>query len=196
METTKELAAKVLEVVDCGLSGGLGEPKPGMMCVEAAVCYAMGLPHGDEPTCVGKAVRAAKIGLNDAKWSSNSARANGMRRVAIAQLGSDKIDQVRFTALIFEGLERLKAKYPPADTANASSYTANASSYTAYAASYIANAARYTAYAARYAADAARYTANAARYTADEVLTAFAAIIEDALIACGSPGCEWLELAN
>lgn len=38
---TREIAVKVLEVVDCGLSSGLGKPEPGNMCVEAAVCYAM-----------------------------------------------------------------------------------------------------------------------------------------------------------
>ena len=52
MEITQEIAAKVLEIVDAGLVGGVGKPVPGQMCVEAAVCYAMGLPHGDEPTCV------------------------------------------------------------------------------------------------------------------------------------------------
>jgi hypothetical protein len=92
----EELARKVLEVVDQGLVKGVGDPKPGQMCVEAAVCYAMGLPHGDEPTCVGYAVRAFKIRLNDADWSSDAARAKGMRQLAVAQLGSDEVDQLAF----------------------------------------------------------------------------------------------------
>lgn len=88
MLITREVAAKVLEVVDAGLVKGVGNPKPGEMCVEAAVCYALGLPHGDDPQCVSRAVRSLKITLNDKNWSSNEARAKGLRRLAIAQLGS------------------------------------------------------------------------------------------------------------
>ena len=77
-----------------------GKPIAGQMCIEAAVCFALGLPHGDEPPCVGKAVREFKIKLNDCNWSSNAARAKGMRKLAIAQLGSDVIDQVRFAELL------------------------------------------------------------------------------------------------
>jgi len=82
-------ARKVLSIVDAGLSGGLGSPKPGEMCVEAAVCYALGLPHGDDPKCVHSAVRRFKIALNDSPWSSNAARSKGMRDLAIAQLGTN-----------------------------------------------------------------------------------------------------------
>ena len=86
------LAKRVIAVVSKGLSCGLGTPVPGSMCVEAAVCYAMNLPHGDEPTCVHADVRKFKIHLNDSSWSSNKARAEGMLRIAIAQLGSESID--------------------------------------------------------------------------------------------------------
>ena len=55
---TDELVQKIRTTVDAGLSHGLGRPEPGQMCVEAAVCYALGLPHTDEPMCVGSAVRA------------------------------------------------------------------------------------------------------------------------------------------
>jgi hypothetical protein len=102
VEINEEVARKVLETVDAGLCSGLGEPTPGRMCVEAAVCYALGLPHGDNPPCVGAAVRAFKIRLNDAKWSSDAARAKGMRRVALAQLGSVDIDQVAFAKIVAE----------------------------------------------------------------------------------------------
>lgn len=54
----------------------------------------------ENPICVGKAVRAFKIALNDSVWSSNEVRANGMRKIAIAQLGSDKIDQIVFVEKI------------------------------------------------------------------------------------------------
>jgi hypothetical protein len=87
-EVTLETARKVAEVVGKGLCAGMGKPEPGKMCVEAAVCYAMGLPHSDEPPCVSDAVRAAKIRLNDSKWSSDRARGAGMLAVAVGQLGS------------------------------------------------------------------------------------------------------------
>jgi hypothetical protein len=87
-DINEALARKVLATVDAGLVSGMGEPTPGKMCVEAAVCYAMGLPHSDKPTCVAPALRDLKIKLNDARWSSNEARTKGLRRLAIAQLGS------------------------------------------------------------------------------------------------------------
>jgi hypothetical protein len=92
-----ELARKVLSVVDAGLVQGLGTPEPGKMCVEAAVNYAMGAPHGDQPACVSLSLRRLKIRLNDAYWSSNEARTQGLRRLAIAQLGSAKhLDEKEF----------------------------------------------------------------------------------------------------
>ena len=94
---SEAIARKVLSTVDAGLVSGLGVPKLGEMCVEAAVCFALDLPHGDIPPCVGAAVRRAKIRLNDAAWSSNEARTKGLRRVAIAQLGSNKLDQGEFS---------------------------------------------------------------------------------------------------
>src|SRR5690349_4673650 len=96
MNLNEDVAKKVLETVDAGLCRGMGEPVPGQMCVEAAVCYALGLPHSDNPPCVGEAIRSFKIQLNDSCWSSNAARAKGMRRVAVAQLGSIEVDQVAF----------------------------------------------------------------------------------------------------
>ena len=85
---TIEQAQRVLDVVNCGLVYGLGNPKPGECCVEAAVCYALGEPHSDRPTCVHRVVRDIKVSINDAPWSSNKARAAGLRRVAIAGLGT------------------------------------------------------------------------------------------------------------
>jgi hypothetical protein len=102
IDVTESLARKVLETVDAGLVNGFGNPVPGQMCVEAAVCYAMDLPHSDRPTCVGDSVRAFKIRLNDASWSSNQARTNGMRKLAIAQLGSNEVDQKAFRRIVAE----------------------------------------------------------------------------------------------
>ena len=98
MEITREIAAKVLSAVDVGLVKGIGKPIPGEMCVEAAVCYAMGLPHGDDPKCVAPTLRAFKIRLNDAIWPSNEDRAKGLRRLALVQLGSaGAMDEKDFT---------------------------------------------------------------------------------------------------
>jgi hypothetical protein len=91
MEITENVATRVLEVVDAGLSKGLGHSIIGNMCVEAAVCFALDLPHGDFPECVHDNVRRFKIAINDAAnvWFSHKDRANGLRRLAIAQLGSN-----------------------------------------------------------------------------------------------------------
>jgi hypothetical protein len=85
---TEEIARKVLTIVDAGLTKGRGLPVPGEMCVEAAVCLALGLPHSDDPPCVSRSLRTLKIRLNDASWSSPQLRAQGLRRLALIQLGS------------------------------------------------------------------------------------------------------------
>jgi len=74
-------------VLDRGLSSGLGN-RDGRMCIEAAICTVLGLEHGDDPGCVAPSVRAFKIKLNDAVWSSPAARAKGLRDLGLAQLGS------------------------------------------------------------------------------------------------------------
>jgi hypothetical protein len=78
----------LLNVIDHGLTMGLGGPEPGRMCVEAAVCYAFDWDHNDRPLCVHSDLRDFKVNLNDTYWSSNKARAEGMKELAIAQLGS------------------------------------------------------------------------------------------------------------
>ncbi len=103
IEITRDIAIKVRDTVDAGLSHGLGDPVPGQMCVEAAVCYALGLPHGDDPACVSPVLRRLKIGLNDRPWSSPQARAHGLRRLAVAQLGSaGAIDDGEFMRRVAE----------------------------------------------------------------------------------------------
>lgn len=190
---TPELVKKVLKTVDAGLSSGLGTPTPGNMCVEAAVCYAMGLPHGDKPTCVDSVIRQVKISLNDAQWSSKATRASGMRRLAVLQLGTKDsgFNQVEFAkklammtittilplALTAAGLHDHAVKCQAATTLkeaeSAAKYAASAAYYAAkyaayYAASDAANASKCAAYyAAKCAAsDAARCAASSAKYAA------------------------------
>jgi hypothetical protein len=192
IEITHAIARKVLTVVDAGLVSGVGEPVLGAMCVEAAVCFALGEKHGDEPSCVHPALRAFKIGINDAVWSSPQARANGLRRLALAQLGSiaafDANDFARRLAMMTvnkivpctlrivaamklppqhsKALEAAAAKCEAAIDLDAASDASNAARDAARdAARYAASyAARYAAsYAAHYAArDAARYAASLA----------------------------------
>lgn len=195
---TLEQARKVLETVDVGLCKGVGEPTPGGMCVEAAVCYALGQPHGDEPTCVANAVRRFKININDSDWSSNAARARGMRRVAIAQLGSaGTIDEVAFAKRLTEltirrivpvalraaGLEEEAKRCEEEGTAEA----AEAAAYAARATYAVADA----VYAVAEAADAV-YAADA--YAApDEVLTLAASLCEQVLREMKAPGVALLD---
>ena len=221
-EINRELASRVLKTVEKGLSGGLGNPKPGQMCVEAAVCYAMGLPHSDKPPCVGSAVRRFKIALNDKKWSSKEVRAEGMKALAIAQLGSDQIDQHEFLKLVAKGTIqqivpvalRAVAKLLPnyageleaaakkceADGTRAAALEARdtARRVRQYAAAY-ADAYATAAYAAAAAyadAYAAADAADAGRKAKirDEVLKIAANIGLQALITLKSPGCEFLDL--
>ena len=86
----ESVVTKLIDTVNAGLCHGLGVAEPGKMCVEAAVCYALGMEHGDRPACVSPAIRAVKIALNDSAWSSNAARANGMLKIAVLQLGTDE----------------------------------------------------------------------------------------------------------
>ncbi len=103
MKITKKLAAKVLEVVDAGLCSGKGTPVLGQMCVEAAVTFALGEPFSDEPSCVSEVLRSFKISLNDKNWSNNEARSKGLRRIALAQLGTkDTLDEKEFVRLLTE----------------------------------------------------------------------------------------------
>jgi hypothetical protein len=181
IEITEEIATKVLATVDAGLSSGLGKPKPGEMCIEAAVCYALEEPHSDEPTCVSKALRAFKIRLNDSDWSNRHARAIGLRRLALAQLGSaGSLDEVLFVTRL-----AILAK----EWAHAGGWAARgAATRCARAAAYAADAAAYAADAAARAAadaataDAAAYAARAAAYAADAAAAyaAYAAYYADA----------------
>src|SRR5882762_3359604 len=80
--------AKFDKILERGLCTGVGT-RDGQMCIEAAICAALDLPHGDDPQCVEPAVRAYKIALNDAPyWVSPASRAKGLRDLGIAQIGS------------------------------------------------------------------------------------------------------------
>ena len=181
------------------------------MCVEAAVNYALGNDHGDNPSCVGAAVRAFKIRLNDARWPTDKDRTEGMRKLAIAQLGSDEIDQKEFarfvvletikrilpltlrTAVSFipkhkDELELLALACEAAVDIATAGKAAKAAKEGAYKVRAYASA--YAAYAD---ADAAKKTFLAKRL---EVLRLSAQIGLEALKHCGSKGVKWLDLCE
>ncbi len=188
MNINKALARKVLKIVDAGLVSGMGKAEPGKMCVEAAVNYAMGAPHGDQPACVAPALRRLKIALNDKGWSTPAARAKGLRRLAIAQLGSAGVldekefsrriarlaiqtcvpQALRAAARLFKGDKKDKllnaADLCERDPTIENARAARSAAYAAHAAANAANAAyaaSYAAYAASNAADAAAHAAAA-----------------------------------
>jgi hypothetical protein len=101
-DVSKFDVSKFDSILARGLSNGLGK-QGGQVCIEAAICETLGLSHGDDPKCVAESVRAYKIRLNDAAWSSPKARANGLRDLGIAQLGSKGvIDDLKFSQAIAE----------------------------------------------------------------------------------------------
>src|ERR1700721_888939 len=216
---TAEVAKKVLTVVDAGLVSGVGIAEPGKMCVEAAVCYALGLPHGDDPDCVSRALRALKIRLNDSRWSSNEARAKGLRRLAVAQLGSvGHLDDKEFTRRVAELAIRTSvpqalraaasgqkykhhaaalldpAKVLEADGTKQSALDAREVARAAVAAAaYAAAAYAAAAYAAAAYAAAAYAAAAVAR---DKSLAAFSEGVVEILLDMKAPGCQWLDLTE
>lgn len=223
MKLTKSIARKVLATVNVGLCRGQGKPEPGKMCVEAAVCYALGLPHGDKPPCVGSAVRAFKIELNDSWWSSDAARARGMRKIAVAQLGSDTIDQKKFSELLalktiqqlcpklfrLLGEEATNAKDKAAmeEAAVVCEGAKNLGSVLEGLKKALARAlalaladaharAHALALALARALALAHADARAHARARDEALTLLADICLECLIELKSPGCKWLDLCE
>ena len=224
MQITLEIATKVRDTVAAGLVKGAGNPVPGQMCVEAAVCYALGLPHGDDPQCVARSLRSLKIAINDAQWSSPQARAHGLRKLALLQLGSagamDDRDFARRVALMTirtmlpVALRAVAKKVPThaqklaicanfcaqVDNIDATAEAAEAAKAAAKAAAdataYGADATAYAAYAAKAAAYAADAAADAAEAanTRDKILTDFCEGVAAILIDMQVPGCMWLPL--
>ncbi len=171
----KKIVPKFDEILTRGLCKGVGE-RDGQMCIEAAICAAMDLPHGDDPVCVADSVRAYKIGLNDSEWSSPAARAAGLRDLGIAQIGSKGVvDDVAFVTRLSEltirhfipALFRDVFKDDPKCLAAADECERVGSSYAASAARAASDAARAASYAARAASDAASAASYAARAASD-----------------------------
>lgn len=219
---TKKIARKVAELVSHGLVSGLGRQEPGQMCVEAVVNCAFGLPHNDNPPCVGEAVRAFKIKLNDCVWPSDKDRAEGMKGLAIAQLGSDTLDQMEFGKLMYlrgtqrilpfvwrREAEEIEDKSKKAEMIGWCERMEKVQTFeearqlTAYAYAYASTYTYTSTYAYTYASASASTYASASAYAyayaytyayRHELLKLTAQVGLDVLIELKSPGCKWLDI--
>ncbi len=89
LELNQVNICKLQEIIKIGLCSGTGGGKAGDVCVEQAIALVFE-DNGktDAPKCVHPVLRGFSIRLNDCQWSSPEARANGLRRLALAQLGT------------------------------------------------------------------------------------------------------------
>jgi hypothetical protein len=171
------------DILKRGLSHGVGQ-RNGQMCIEAAICTVLNLPHGDDPGCVSKSVRSFKIVLNDKRWSSPEARARGLRDLGLAQLGSlGMVDDKQFVTILSKKIIQtllpafIKKLYPTRkDLLEAADVCEKAG--TREAAIKLKKLSDDAAAAA--VADAAAYAADAAAATGAAAYAAYAAYATDA----------------
>jgi hypothetical protein len=160
----------------------------------------MGMPHGDEPVCVSPALRTFKIKLNDIWWSSPQARAKGMRRLALVQLGSAGVlDDAEFAKRLGDLAIRVITPFALRQAASVHPDELHKTALIAAAKRCEDEGTIAAAYAAANAADAAKaatYAAKASTYAAaDEFLSFFAEKVVQILIDMKAPGAVWLDLA-
>lgn len=199
MQITKELIDKIDHLLSFGLVKGLGIQKEGEMCVEAAIAFALGKEHTDKNyECVLPFVNSIKIILNDCYWSSNKARAKGMRNLAIAQLGSNVLDENEFkdkleinsNKKLLPYLIRKHKENKPDETKNIEkieAYFEPGSKELRYALYH-----RYSYYYYYYYYNNNYNNYNYSSNFTDEWLLLIADTILDVLKDMKSPGCDWL----
>ena len=116
IKITKQLCTNALCIIDRGLSNGLSD-NGGKVCIEYAISIASGTPEDREgPKCVDKDLRSFKIDLNDElDWDNEDDRAQGLRRIGIAQLGTDKMKNFwgRFKKEVIKFQIAFAEKYQP-----------------------------------------------------------------------------------
>lgn len=106
----KPFVKKLLRTIDHGLTHGVGNGGEGHMCVQHAVNYVAGRVDYEDPIydekaddvkwCVLPEIAQFGIELNDSSWSSDKARAEGLRRLAVAELGSKGMNKRKLAARI------------------------------------------------------------------------------------------------
>jgi hypothetical protein len=171
------------KIIDRGLCQGVGTAG-GQVCIEAAIALACDGVLTDTPSCVDSLVRDFCVALNDKRWSTPKARADGMRDLAFAQLGTaGAIDRKKFRAKLVELTIRrvlpvaLRAVKLEAEAKRCEDEGTREAARGAEKAARSAASAAYAADAAAYAADAASaaYAADAAASAADAASAAYAA---------------------
>ena len=188
--TTPEQRQRLIDVINAGLVSGFGEAKAGSLCIEAAICLALGEPHSDRPSCVAEPDREFAIRINDAPWSSPEARAKALLPLALAQLGTAGSDRTAWVQRVAEGTIRqivpialrAAARVHPEDHHRAAleaaatrcerEGTSDAAAHAAYAAATAAHVRTRAAAHAAYAAATAAYAAYAAATAAHADATA------------------------
>jgi hypothetical protein len=106
IENIEAVRSKLTEIVSAGLVKGLGTPEPGKLCLEAAVCLALGEAHGDKPSCVAAPDNAFAIRLQDAYPGTPEERARLFLPLGLAQLGTADTDRKPWLRLLIEGTIR------------------------------------------------------------------------------------------
>lgn len=103
------MAKRAVKIDDDGTKAYRGD-----LCVEQAVNVAIYGEMTDRPKCVDMDLASFKIGLNDGLMrGSRTERARGMRRLAVAQLGTAlNFDYDEFTERLSE---KLKARFGQVD---------------------------------------------------------------------------------
>jgi hypothetical protein len=89
-----------------GMPSGMGTRESA--CVMAALNLACGgdLTDSAASPCVLPAARAFAVRLNEARWSSPTARASGMHDLGLALLGTADLDRATFVRRLAEGTIR------------------------------------------------------------------------------------------
>jgi hypothetical protein len=105
-EITEELARKVLAIIDKELSEPLFQPRIAFVSVEGPLCDVLSRPRpspsSDGLGWASPALRILTGCLHECRWTSSKARAEGLRRLALAQLGSHALDDREFARRVAE----------------------------------------------------------------------------------------------
>jgi len=105
MNITTSIVNKLLNIIKDGIQNGAGEMDgPGTFCIQQAVSAAIGTPdYSDRPICVHQMLQNLGIGLNDTGyyWSDKN-RGNILRRLAVAELGTEFMDMHSFEGQFVE----------------------------------------------------------------------------------------------
>lgn len=127
-EISKEVVLLIIADLERQLASSAENSVAGRMIVQQAVCAAFAERYLETPSTVAPMLSAVTIGLNNATWSSDFECGKGMRRLAIAQLGTAKdFDSNRFLyclagVLVRKWLPRLLRHMAEFDKVNESQF--------------------------------------------------------------------------